>query len=48
MRPPKDYEEIVDRHCNKIHDEMSHDVFVLKATAGLLFVLGFLLGALLF
>ena len=45
---PRDYEMRVDRHKEVIHDEMHHDVNVLRAVAGVLFVLGFLLGALLF
>ena len=44
----KDYDEQIAKHCAKIHNEMKHDVFLVKATAVLLFILGFLLGALMF
>ena len=42
---PKDY---VDRCSEQIHKEVHHDVLVLRAVAAGLFVLGFLLGAVLF
>ena len=45
---PRDYEITVERQKNKIHDEFHHDVNRLRALAGVLFVLGFLLGALVF
>ena len=45
---PKDYEMRVERHKKIIHDEMHHDVLILRILAATLFVLGFLLGALVF
>jgi len=45
---PRDYEIRVERHKKVIHDEMHHDVNILRAMAVGIFVLGFLLGALVF
>ena len=37
-----------DRHVKKLNDEICHDLKILKALAAGLFVLGFILGALVF
>ena len=44
---PKDY-EVVDSNVKDIHKEICHDVNILRTIAAGLFVLGFVLGALVF